>query len=78
MNDVFLPDGRDWLVGDHVSLADFAILPTVLYLEQMRYNLEAWSRIVTWLTRCKNLPYFDECTKKFYAFKLALTFDTHM
>ncbi len=67
LNDIYLSDGRPWLIGDHLTLADFAALPVLMYLEHLNYDLSPWQHLKAWLGRCNSdLPYFKECTKLFY------------
>ena len=57
-------DNADWLAGDQVSLADFAMLPYVLRLEDLG---QAWLwqespgriQIQHWLDRCAREPGFS-------------------
>ncbi len=47
--------GRDWLVGDEVSIADFACCGYLYYPEPFGFDREEWPAIDRWLNRISEL-----------------------
>ncbi len=47
---------RDWLVADHISIADIAIYPYVALAEDGDIALDAYPHINQWRTRIEALP----------------------
>jgi len=64
--------GKTYLVGSSPTLADFACLSTVTFLELMDYDFSKWSNVTKWIAKCKELPYFEEANKGLYEMKEAL------
>ncbi|MEL6340025.1 MAG: glutathione binding-like protein [Myxococcota bacterium] len=56
-------DGRDYLVGEELSVADIATVPWIdaldFYQGKERVNFEAYPRIQAWVERCRNIPGFE-------------------
>ncbi len=49
-------DGRDWIVGDGVTNADFSCCGYLFYPEPFGFDRADWSNIDRWLTNIENLP----------------------
>ncbi|ARE39056.1 Maleylacetoacetate isomerase [Rhodovulum sp. P5] len=49
-------DGRDWLVGDGPTTADFACCGYLYYPEPFGFDRADWPAIDAWLTRISALP----------------------
>lgn len=47
--------GRDWLVGDSLSLADLAVVSPLMYLEQARLPLGGFPNLMRWFDRLRQL-----------------------
>jgi glutathione S-transferase len=48
--------GRDWLVGDRITLADVSLAARLMYLEAARLPLEGFAEIARWRGRVAALP----------------------
>lgn len=46
---------RQWLVGDSVSLADFAVAPPMMYMEKARLPLEGYPNLMGWFKRLQEM-----------------------
>jgi glutathione S-transferase len=53
---------RRWLVGDRVTLADYAVAAPLMYLEQARLPLEAYPNLLAWFARVQELPAWRHTT----------------
>lgn len=51
--------GRTWAAVNHFTIADLTLTVSVSQIEAFGYDLEPYSRVTTWLQRCKDLlaPY---------------------
>ncbi len=49
-------EGRDWIVGDAVSVADLSCCGYLYYPEEFGFNRTDWPHIDAWLTRISDLP----------------------
>lgn len=47
---------RRWLVGDGVSLADFAVVGPLMYKERARLPLDGYPHLLAWFGRIQALP----------------------
>lgn len=47
--------GRDWLVGERLSLADFAVAASLTYTEQAKLPLTQYPKMMAWLGRIQQL-----------------------
>lgn len=45
--------GRTWAAVNNFTIADLALTVTVAQLVSLRFDLEPYDRIRTWLERCK-------------------------
>ena len=52
--------GRDWLVGDAVTLADFAVAPPLMYLEQARLPVTGYANLMGWFGRVQGLAAWQD------------------
>lgn len=48
--------GREWLVGDSVTLADYAVAPPLMYRERARLPLDGYPNLLAWFDRVRALP----------------------
>jgi glutathione S-transferase len=46
-------DGREWFVGNRLSIADLALLPYTRLAEQGGFDLEGRPRVRSWIRRCE-------------------------
>lgn len=46
--------GHTWVAVNHFTIADLALTVTVSQLEAFGHDLSAYTRITTWLQRCKD------------------------
>lgn len=51
-------EGRDWLVGDHPTIADIANYSYIAHAPEGDVSLEAYPRVRSWLARIEQLPGF--------------------
>lgn len=59
--------GRTWAAVNNFTIADLALTITVAQLMSLRFDLEPYTRIRTWLERCKEFlrPHgYDVCKSK--------------
>ncbi|XP_068892699.1 glutathione S-transferase 1-like [Tenebrio molitor] len=55
-------NGRPWLAGDEMTIADLSILATVVSADLfIPVDGERFPQLADWLKTGKELPYFDEC-----------------
>jgi len=47
--------GRDWVVGDKLSLADFALAAPLMYTEQAKLPVTQYPKMMAWLGRVQQL-----------------------
>ncbi|GJI97967.1 glutathione S-transferase [Duganella caerulea] len=47
--------GREWLVGDKLSLADFAVASSLMYVEQAKLPVKQYPKLMAWLGRIQQL-----------------------
>jgi glutathione S-transferase len=47
--------GREWIVGDKLSLADLAIAPSLTYLQQAKLPLTQYPKLMAWFGRVSEL-----------------------
>lgn len=52
---------HDWLAGDDVTIADFSIIAVVSAINVLVPVVsEKFPRTLAWMSRCQNLPYYQE------------------
>lgn len=49
-------DGRDWIVGDTVSVTDINVAGIMTAARRLEYDLTPWPNVDEWLTRCMARP----------------------
>ncbi len=54
--------GRNWLAGDSVTLADFAVASGLMYLEPAILPLHEYAAIMRWFDGVRALPAWEETT----------------
>ncbi|NVM79535.1 glutathione S-transferase [Duganella sp. SG902] len=47
--------GRDWIVGERLTLADFAIAAPLTYIEQAKLPVTHYPKLMAWLARVSEL-----------------------
>lgn len=47
--------GRDWVVGEKLSLADFAVAAPLMYIEQAKLPVTQYPKMMAWLGRIQQL-----------------------
>ena len=63
-----LLEGKFFLVGNRVTLADISLIPMVSILQPAGINLEKYHNLNNWMTRCKQqIPKYDEYMKPYEA-----------
>jgi glutathione S-transferase len=53
---------RRWLVGDAVTLADYAVVAPLMYKEQARLPLDDYPHLLAWFARVQELPAWQRTT----------------
>ena len=48
--------GRDWLVGEAITLADFSVAAGLCYCIQAKFPMDAYPNIRAWYQRMEALP----------------------
>ncbi|RYH11365.1 glutathione S-transferase family protein [Tropicimonas sp. IMCC6043] len=56
LNDYWLGDGREWLTGDEITIADYFAGSVVALGDMIRYDFSAYPNVSAWLARVKALP----------------------
>lgn len=54
--------GRQWLVGDAVTLADYAVAAPLMYRERARLPLDGYPHLAAWFARVQQLPAWRDTT----------------
>ncbi len=49
-------EGRDWIVGDQLTIADLSCCGYLYYPEEFGFDRSAWPHIDAWLTRISDTP----------------------
>jgi glutathione S-transferase len=49
-------EGRDWIVGDHMTIADLSCCGYLYYPEEFGFDRIEWPHIDAWLTRISDTP----------------------
>ncbi|KAK9506115.1 hypothetical protein O3M35_008108 [Rhynocoris fuscipes] len=53
-------DGKDWVAGDQITIADYSIVTIVSLAEAIGYDLAKHENVANWLARCKeNMEDFE-------------------
>ncbi|HRX73950.1 MAG: glutathione S-transferase family protein [Rhodobacteraceae bacterium] len=56
LNDYWLGDGRTWLTGDQITIADYFAASVVALGDMTRFDFSAYPNVSAWLSRMKALP----------------------
>ncbi len=64
-----LADGN-FVAGDHVTIADFAMCSAMNQLDLIDYDLTPYKNVVRWKQQMKELPFYEECHEEFEKFKM--------
>ena len=67
--DKLILDENRFVAGDDITIADFAMIASVTFVEVIDYGLEDYPNICRWLQHCKRLPFFDECNLGLYQWR---------
>ena len=62
-------EGKKFVTGDTLTIADLSIVSTLIFLEVVNFDFSPWKNIAAYLQRAKALPYFDECAAALYAWR---------
>ncbi|MRW93440.1 glutathione S-transferase family protein [Duganella sp. FT80W] len=54
--------GRDWIVGEQLTLADLAIAPSLTYIEQAQLPVMQYPKLKAWLGRVAQLDAWRQTT----------------
>jgi len=60
MNDYWLGDGRKWLTGEQITIADYLAGSIVALGEMIRVDIGKYPKVRAWLDRVKALPKWGE------------------
>jgi glutathione S-transferase len=53
-------DGRTFLLGDHLTVADFAVSVTLPYAEKIRLPLDGFRNVARWKAQLEDLPAWSD------------------
>ncbi|WP_426103867.1 glutathione S-transferase family protein [Massilia sp. TSP1-1-2] len=53
-------EGREWVTGKSITLADLAIAPSLMYIERGRLPLERFPNVMAWFERIKALEAWQQ------------------
>ncbi|MCA9594526.1 MAG: glutathione S-transferase family protein [Myxococcales bacterium] len=57
--------GRDWLVGDCITVADFTVAASLTYAGPCGVSLDPYPNLKSWMGRISELPAWQATTPKF-------------
>jgi glutathione S-transferase len=72
LNDYWLGDGRPYLNGNAIAIADYLAGSIVALADMIRYDLSAYPNVAAWLTRVKQLPHWGEVSEALDGFAASL------
>lgn len=72
LNDHFLGDGRKYLVGDEITLADYFVSSLVALGEMIRYDFDQVPNVKAWLARVKELESWQSTSEALDGFAQSL------
>lgn len=52
--------GRAWMVGEALTLADFALAAQLMYIERGKLPLARYANVIAWFARVQQLPAWKE------------------
>ncbi len=73
MNDYWLGDGRTWLAGDQITIADYFAGSVVGLADMIRYDLSPYPNVAAWLGRVKALPNWGAVSAELDGFAASLS-----
>jgi glutathione S-transferase len=53
-------EGREWVAGKALSLADIAIAPSLMYIERARLPLDRFPNVMAWFARMQELEAWNK------------------
>lgn len=72
LNDHFLGDGRKYLTGDAITVADYFVASVVALGEMVRFDFSKYPNVAAWLARMKSLPHWAEASAEIDGFAASL------
>ena len=72
LTDHWLGDGRKWLAGDQITIADYLAGSIVALGEMIRYDISKYARVRAWLDRVKALEHWNEVSTALDGFAASL------
>ncbi len=72
MNDYWLGEGRKWLAGDDITIADYLAGSIVALGDMIRFDMSAYPNVSAWLSRVKSLPNWKPVSEALDGFAASL------
>jgi glutathione S-transferase len=72
LNDHFLGDGRPYLAGDDITVADYFVSSLVALGEMIRYDMDRYPNVRAWLARMKELEHWGSTSEALDGFAKSL------
>jgi glutathione S-transferase len=72
MNDYWLGDGRTWLTGEQITIADYFSASVVALGDLIRVDFSAYPNVSAWLERTKALPNWGSVSEALDGFAASL------
>lgn len=72
MNDYWLGDGRKWLAGDSITIADYFAGSIVALGDMIRFEMSTYPNVAAWLSRVKSLPNWKPVSEALDGFAASL------
>jgi glutathione S-transferase len=72
LNDYWLGDGRTWLTGNDITIADYFAGSVVALGNMIRYDFSPYPNVEAWLSRVKALPHWGEVSAALDGFAASL------
>ncbi|MFO1141500.1 MAG: glutathione S-transferase family protein [Amaricoccus sp.] len=72
LNDHWLGDGRTWLTGEAITLADYYVGGLVALGDMIRWDFSRTPNVAAWLGRIKALPHWGEVSEALDGFAASL------
>jgi glutathione S-transferase len=72
MNDYWLGDGRTWLTGEQITIADYFAASVVALGDLIRVDFSAYPNVSAWLERTKALPNWGSVSEALDGFAASL------
>lgn len=62
-------EGHQWIAGDHVTIADFSLVPTITCLDyHVKIDPKVYPNVTGWLKRAQTLPCFSSDSEQLQYF----------